>query len=167
MLSRKEFNEAVQLHSDSLFRYMLKLVRDRDMADNWVQEAYTVLWEKRENIESSKVKSFLYTTAYRKMIDSYRREIRFADFASGATQETKTAQPDYSKRQLLELAFSRVEAKYKSLILLRDYEGYDYSSIAEISGLSLSSVKVNIFRGRQKLKEILTQLMTEPEVKHG
>lgn len=48
MLSKIEFTEAVQLHSDGLFRYMLKLVKDKAMAENWVQDAYTALWENRE-----------------------------------------------------------------------------------------------------------------------
>lgn len=95
------------------------------------------------------------------MIDNYRRESRFAEFAQNTPQVRKTNQPDIAKKQLLELAFNQIDAKYKELILLRDYEGYDYKSIASICGISLSSVKVNIFRGRQKLKEILTQLLLE------
>jgi RNA polymerase sigma-70 factor (ECF subfamily) len=41
------------------------------------------------------------------------------------------------------------------VILLRDYEGYNYEEIAEVTELTLSQVKVYIFRGRQKLKEYI------------
>jgi len=43
----------------------------------------------------------------------------------------------------------------RSVILLRDYEGYNYEEIAEVTELTLSQVKVYIFRGRQKLKEYI------------
>ena len=43
----------------------------------------------------------------------------------------------------------------RSVILLRDYEGYNYDEIADITGLTLSQVKVYIFRGRQKLKQYI------------
>ena len=46
----------------------------------------------------------------------------------------------------------------KSVVLLRDYEGYNYAEIAEITGLSESQVKVYIFRARKALKEYIKRL---------
>lgn len=162
MITRSDFNKAVEIHSDGLYGYMLKLVKDKDEAKNWVQEAFTILWENRDKVEMARVKSFLFTTAYRKMIDGYRREKRGTEItAEIARNEPNSWSMQYDKKQLLDLAFAKISTKYKSLILLRDYEGYDYQSIADISGVSLSAVKVNLFRARKEMKEILSGLLSE------
>ncbi len=57
--------------------------------------------------------------------------------------------------EILEEAVSRLPADQRSVILLRDYEGYSYEDIASITGLSESQVKVYIFRGRMFLKNFL------------
>ena len=162
MITKSDFNKAVEIHSDRLYGYMLKLVKDKDEAKNWVQEAFTILWENKDKVEADRVKSFLFTTAYRKMIDGYRREKRGTEITTEIARNQPTNwDTQYDKKQLLELAFTKISAKYKSLILLRDYEGYDYQSIAEISGVSLSAVKVNLFRARKEMKEVLSKLLIE------
>jgi RNA polymerase sigma-70 factor (ECF subfamily) len=51
------------------------------------------------------------------------------------------------------MAVNRLSKNQKTAITLRDYEGYDYRTIAEITGMSEAQVKINIFRARQTLKE--------------
>ena len=58
-------------------------------------------------------------------------------------------------QEVLHEALNRLPEIQKSVILLRDYEGYNYEEIAEITGLNLSQVKVYIFRGRKQLKEYI------------
>ena len=55
----------------------------------------------------------------------------------------------------LEKALTQISEIQRTVILLRDYEGYSYAEIGEITGLNESQVKVNIFRGRQALKDII------------
>jgi len=162
MITQSDFNKAVEINSDRLYGYMLKLVKDKDEAKNWVQEAFTILWENRAKVDPANTKSFLFTTAYRKMVDNYRRQkIGAAITAEITRNELSAHSTQYDKKQLLDLAFSQIGDQYKALILLRDYEGYDYQSIAEISGVSLSAVKVNLFRARKAMKDALTELLTE------
>lgn len=163
MISRTEYEDAVMQYSNALYRYMFKLIGDKSEAENWVQEAYTILWEKRHKVTVPKIKSFLFTTAYRKMIDAYRRnklQERFLD------QDSLLISSDnqYDEKQLLEVAFARIKPKHKAVILLRDYEGYDYESIAEITELSLANVKVTLFRARKALKEVLSALLQERRI---
>ena len=60
--------------------------------------------------------------------------------------------------EVLQEALSRLPENQRSVIMLRDYEGYDYNEIAEITQLTLSQVKVYIFRGRKVLKEYLVSV---------
>jgi RNA polymerase sigma-70 factor (ECF subfamily) len=166
MIGKAEYEEAVAQHSNALFRYMFKLIGNKEEAENWVQEAYTILWEKRTDVDPLKIKSFLFTTAYRKMIDAFRRNQWKEKHQHEFTGNSNTDQSNYAQKQLLEVAFAQVKPEQKALIMLRDYEGYDYESISQITSLSLASVKVNLFRARKALKVILTHLLEERSIQH-
>jgi len=137
---------------------MLKQTRDKDAAKDLVQEAYLKLWQKHDNVDFKKAKSYLFTTGYNKMIDDYRKNSR-----QELIQETHTKQHTHSEQysdlsEVLEEALNKLPEIQKSVILLRDYEGYSYDEIGEITGLKASQVKVYIYRGRLKLKEYLVSV---------
>lgn len=59
---------------------------------------------------------------------------------------------------MLNEALQKLPEIQKSVVLLRDYEGYIYTEIAEITGLNESQVKVYIFRARVTLREYIKRL---------
>jgi RNA polymerase sigma-70 factor (ECF subfamily) len=61
-------------------------------------------------------------------------------------------------QEILHEALERLSEIQRSVILLRDYEGYSYQEIGEITGLSESQVKVYIYRGRVFLKNYIGKL---------
>jgi RNA polymerase sigma factor (sigma-70 family) len=69
-----------------------------------------------------------------------------------------THQQNHDLKSILDQALNTLSDIQKSVILLRDYEGYNYKEIAEVTGLNLSQVKVYIFRGRQKLKNYIGKM---------
>src|SRR5674476_1681579 len=72
----REYNQSVDLYSDNVFRFILKNIRDEERARDIVQDSYEKLWRNAENINSEKVKSYLFTTAYHTMIDVLRKDKR-------------------------------------------------------------------------------------------
>lgn len=71
-------------------------------------------------------------------------------------QEKPTSPNEFNGlRQILHNALARLPEIQRTVILLRDYEGYSYEEIGEITHLNESQVKVYIFRGRQTLKTII------------
>ena len=61
-------------------------------------------------------------------------------------------------KEILDEALQRLPELQKSLVLLRDYEGYSYDEIGRITGLNESQVKVYIFRARTTLKNYLVSI---------
>ena len=61
-------------------------------------------------------------------------------------------------KEILNEALSRLPEIQKTVILLRDYEGYDYAEIGEITNLTESQVKVYIFRARTFLKNYIGKM---------
>jgi RNA polymerase sigma-70 factor (ECF subfamily) len=154
----KEYNQAVELFSDNVFRFVLKNIRDEEKAKDIVQDSFEKMWEKRDNVEGSKVKSYLFTTAYRTMIDKIRKYKKQGNWDELSESDYAKSAGHHDLSEVLQTALSRLPEVQRSVVLLRDYEGYNYEEIAEITNLSLSQVKVYIFRARKALKEYLVSI---------
>ncbi len=150
-----EYNDSVDKYSDNLYRFVLKNIRDEDKAKDIVQDTYLKFWEKKDNVTLSKIKSYLFTTAYHTLIDVVRREKKQGSF-NDVKEENYSTKTEYSDLQeVLHEAIEQLPEAQKAVILLRDYEGYPYDEIAKITGMTESKVKVYIFRGRKFLKNYL------------
>ena len=138
-----------------MFRFILKQIKDRDAAKDIVQDAFEKMWKKLDSIDASKAKSYLFTAAYHTMIDYTRKNSKKAAFTEvDYNQHSHTSQ--YSDlKEVLNRGLDLLPEIQKTVLLLRDYEGYDYAEIGNIANLSESQVKVYIFRARTFLKNYI------------
>ena len=152
-----EFNTCVDLYADNLYRFIVKNIRDTDKAKDIVQDTYEKLWLKVSDVESKNAKSYMFTTAYRTMIDNIRRNKKFSPMENIPETGTSTQkQPDL--KETLEVGLAKLSEIQRTVLLLRDYEGYNYDEIGEITGLNESQVKVYIYRARITMKDYLVRL---------
>jgi RNA polymerase sigma factor (sigma-70 family) len=153
-----EFNQTVDKYADNLYRFILKNIKDSEKARDIVQDTYEKLWMKVSEVESTNAKSYMFTTAYRTMIDRIRREKKQGDMDE-ADFSTLSHNKQYSDlKEILNEALQKLPEVQRSVIMLRDYEGYDYAAIGEITGLTESQVKVYIFRARTFLKNYIVAI---------
>lgn len=151
----EEYNECVDLYADGLYRFVLKNMKDTDKAKDVVQETYTKLWEKVSDVPSTNAKSYMFTTAYRTMVDAWRLEKRTTKIED-ADMDVLFHDRSYSGvKEALNIALDKLPEMQKIVITLRDYEGYSYEEIGKITSLNESQVKVYIFRARKALKEYI------------
>ncbi len=156
-MTEKEYNECVTNYADNVFRFIYKNLRNEEDARDVVQSAFEKMWRTRETVEFIKSKSFLFTIAYNQMIDHIRKGKRVV-LKDEFREDAKVRQPDNSIKKVLEQALDRLNETQKSLVMLKDYEGYSYEEIGKITGLSESQVKVYLHRARVQLKEYLVKL---------
>ncbi|MFT6167172.1 MAG: RNA polymerase sigma-70 factor (ECF subfamily) [Vicingaceae bacterium] len=154
----KDYNKIVGLYSDNVFRFILKNIRDEEKAKDIVQDSFVKLWQKVEEVEFENSKSYLFTTAYRTMIDTIRRDKKQGNWEEVSEQSYSHQKQYTGLNEVLQLALAKLSDTQRSVVMLRDYEGYDYNEIGEITGLSLSQVKVYIFRARKVLKDYLVSV---------
>lgn len=156
-MTPKEYNRAVDEYSDRIYRFVLKSMGDTERARDVVQDSYERLWINVTEIEFEKAKSWLFSTAYNRMIDILRKESRV------------TTEPDYSYQPVYEEGYSdlneilhqcleKLPGNWKSVLLLRDYEGYSYNEISDITGQTEAQVKINIYRGRMALRKMIGKI---------
>lgn len=154
-MTADEYNKAVDDYSDSLYRFILKNIKDREKASDIVQDTYEKLWVRIKDVSYQKIKSYLFTAAYHTMIDVIRKDSKSENFNSVEPEEYSHNSQYTDLQEILHLALERLPDIQKSVILLRDYEGYSYQEIAEITGLNEAQVKVYIYRGRVFLKNYI------------
>ncbi|MCB0760762.1 MAG: RNA polymerase sigma factor [Flavobacteriales bacterium] len=153
-----DYNDCVRQYSDGLFRFIVKNVKDEEWARDVVQDAFEKLWKKHEEVEAEKAKSYLFTTGYRTMIDQIRREKKKGDFEEVGEAQFAHDQHYSDLNDHLHAALDRLPEVQKSVVLLRDYEGYSYKEIEDITGLGEAQVKVYIYRARIALKKYLVSI---------
>jgi RNA polymerase sigma factor (sigma-70 family) len=139
---------------------VMKHIRDKDAAKDIVQDSFEKMWRKIDTIDGEKSKTYLYTTAYHTLVDYTRRNSKKAAFGEvDFNQHSHTKQ--YSDiKEVLNKGLELLPEIQKTVLLLRDYEGYDYAEIGEITQLSESQVKVYIFRARTFLKNYIGRVDT-------
>jgi RNA polymerase sigma-70 factor (ECF subfamily) len=154
-MTAEDYNDCVKHYADGLYRFMLKSTKQVEDARDLVQSAFEKLWEHREEVNAGKSKSYLFTIAYHKMIDLNRKN-RWVDFRESLPEYTETERgPTPRLRQVLEEAMNRLTERQRSLVMLKDYEGYTYEEIGEITGLNAGQVKITLHRARIQLKQYL------------
>ena len=158
-MDRSQYNQCVEQYADRLFRFAFSSLRNREQAEDVVQESFARVWEKVKTIDFAKAKSYLFTTAHHAMIDEVRHQQRFANVEEPLPSNAKTMQNAYPDvNDILHKALALLPEAQRTAVLLRDYEGYSYQEIGDITGMSEAQVKINIFRARTALKNRLKSI---------
>lgn len=150
-----EYNECVNTYADNVFRFIVKNIKQEEDARDIVQTAFEKLWRNRDSVEPGKSKSYLFTIAYNQMIDHIRKSKRVSLREEFKAEERMESKPVNNLKKVLMEALNRLNETQKSLVMLKDYEGYSYEEIGEIMNLTESQVKVYLHRARQTLRAYL------------
>jgi RNA polymerase sigma factor (sigma-70 family) len=157
-MTAQEYNRCVDNYADAVYRFILKNIKDEDKARDIVQDSFEKMWNKVSEISYPKSKSYLFTTAYHTMIDSIRKE-KHTTSMNEESFNMHSVNNSYSDlKEVLNEAVSKLPEIQRHVIMLRDYEGYSYQEIGEITGLNESQVKVYIYRARNFLKNYIGKL---------
>lgn len=154
-MTEKEYNECVTLYADGVYRFIVKNLRHEDDARDVVQNSFEKLWVNRQQVDYARSKSYLFTVAYNQMIDHIRKVKRVSLRDEFRDEARVTDKQTHNLKQTLEAALARLNETQRSLVLLKDYEGYSYDEIAKIMDLSESQVKVYLHRARVQLKNYI------------
>ena len=154
-MTDKEYNQCVTMYADNVYRFILKNLKHEEDARDVVQSAFEKMWINRNDVDNNKCKSYLFTVAYHQMIDHLRKAKRVSLKDEFNEEARVYERPMNNARKMLEEALSRLNETQRSLVLLKDYEGYSYEEIGQITGLNESQVKVYLHRARVQLKNFL------------
>jgi RNA polymerase sigma-70 factor (ECF subfamily) len=158
MISAPEYNQAVREYTRSIFRFLYKSLRDEEAVNDLVQDCYLKLWQHRESIHPQKIKAWLFSVAHHAMLTYVQQASRKVKLEENGHVPVVFPKNEFDTKAVVEKALNELPPLQKSILLLRDMEGYDYKEIGEILELSESQVKVYLFRARQKVKNYIKEL---------
>jgi RNA polymerase sigma-70 factor (ECF subfamily) len=165
------FNDIVAVHQDFLYALVARTVPDRDQADDVTQEAFFRAWRQMGSFRGGSLRSWLARIAVNAAIDLQRARKRrpvqpYPELEDETWQPPagEDADPEATvtraeRVHVLSEALGRITADQRAAIVLFDVEGFDYGEIAEMTGVSLGTVKSRIHRGRLALRDLLADRM--------
>ena len=165
------FNDIVAAYQDYLFALVVRVVNDREAAADAVQEAFFSCYRNLSRFRGDSFRSWLTRIALNAATDVLRyRKRRPADpfpeweddswqppAGEDASPERETMRRSASR--LISQALGEITEDQRKAIVLYDVEGFDYQEIADMTGVSLGTVKSRIHRGRLALRELLASDM--------
>lgn len=164
------FEQLVKAYSHDLFRYAFWLCRDRNVAEDLVQETFARAWKAIDALRDEKAaKAWLMTILRRENARRFEKQTpEWIEIEEELVAEAQSAEPtEKLEKQILYQAMMHLENEFKEPLLLQVVWGYTGDEIAEQLDLKLATVNTRLFRARQKLKQLLSQPDTAQKVLGG
>jgi len=162
--ARRRFGSLCESLRPDLLRFAFWLGRDRQLAEDVVQEAMLRAWKSLDSLtDESKAKSWLLTIVRRELARSFERkrlEVTDLDALVAAEADALAAEDDGELAQMREALF-RLEDDYREPLVLQVLMGYTTREIADAMGLQQGAVLTRLFRARARLRRELG-LAAEP-----
>ena len=175
---RKEFEDIAMEHLDSLYNMAIRLVFNKEAAEDLVQETYLKAYRFFDTFQKgTNIKAWLFKILRNTFINKYRKtvnlpsEIFYEDVESvnsnlsykqesDSAELTDTLETKYNDLGSLmeddvKRAIDSLPIEYKEAILLSDVEELSYNDIAEITNVPIGTVKSRLNRGRKLLQKSL------------
>jgi RNA polymerase sigma-70 factor (ECF subfamily) len=142
----------------------LRIVRDRALAEDAVQEAFLAVWRSAGTFlaEQGKPSTWILTLVHRRAVDIVRREERrrgepLEDVAQPAGEATDEEAWLRAQRQVVQEALRKLPPEQREAIELAYYGGFTQSELAERLGQPLGTIKSRMFTGLRRLRELLAE----------
>ncbi len=157
--SQRAFAAVYQEYSEGVFAYCLKILADRQLAEDVVQETFLKVQQHARSIQRNEsFRSWIFRIARNEALMQLRK--RRLD---GQLEDESVWSEDTPHQQLIALERSEIvnslldnlKHEYREVLVLLAYENMSYAEIAAITGATESSVKSRIFRARKAMLEKL------------
>lgn len=148
-------------HYKVLRNYLNYKFKDVDIADEYAQNSFLILWENCKKIQPIQAKKFLFTTSYRLVLNHYRSEkIHKKHTKQLATDDIDLELPDliFDENELNLKIYAAIKAlpeKQRIVFMMNRFEDQTYREISEILQISVKSVEKRMQRALLNLRMVL------------
>ena len=160
MNKKRKYALLIEVHSKDLYRYALWLCKDKNMAEDVMQEAYLRAWKSLDSLREAKAaKGWLFTIFRREHARQFeRKQFKYNDVESMDTiSDNEIGYDDRPEAFALRNALKVLPAEYREPLEMQVIGGFSCDDIAQILDISTRAVMTRLFRARKKMREILGQ----------
>jgi RNA polymerase sigma-70 factor, ECF subfamily len=165
-----DFTALVDQYYRALYQFALSLAHSEADAADLTQETYLRWAEKGSQLrDTSKVKTWLFTTLYRLFLGRRRHAVRFPhDEIMDAESRLPVIEPDAVRkmegREVMD-ALAEIDETFRAPLVLFYLEDHSYLEIAEILGVPPGTVMSRLHRGKAMLRARLERPASRPQTK--
>ena len=148
------FKELYQRYSADVYRFSYWLCGNEDDAKDITSETFVRIWTSETETKSETVKAYLFTIARNLYLHEKRKMKRFTPITDAIAETAVQPEHNADERSDLEQTMAAIQTLSeieRTILLLRAENELSYEEIATMTGLTVSLVKVKLFRARKKL----------------
>ncbi|OMP79455.1 RNA polymerase subunit sigma-70 [[Flexibacter] sp. ATCC 35208] len=155
------FNALYQAYSKPIWLRILRLVKDKDIADELLQEVFINIWKNRQQIDLEKsFKAFIYTVAQNLVYNYFRKNASDSNLLQNLLLQSpqhymnvEQLMEERELKRLLDEAIDQLSPQRKRAFILCKVEGRSYGEASKIMGVSIATINSHITQSMQFLKE--------------
>lgn len=158
MDKKRKYALLIEAHSRDLYKYALWLCKDKNMAEDVMQEAFLRAWKSLDSLREAKAaKGWLFTIFRREHARQFeRKQFQYKDVESMDTlTDANMGYDDRPEAFALRNALKKLPAEYREPLEMQVLGGFSCGEIATILGISSSAVMTRLFRARKKMRHYL------------
>lgn len=161
--ARAAFDELYARFSTKIYTYCKRILLIDELAEDVFQETFLKFYESANvDREMTNVSAFIFRIARNLCInEKQKKHHSFIDIEE-LTLPVENDSPDIKERaQLVDTALEALPEKFREVLVLKEFLGFSYQEIAELLGSTLPTVRINIYRAKQKIRELLAPYMED------
>ena len=172
------FREVVERYQAKVFSIIYGILRNRNDAEDIAQQVFAKIYFSIKNFDfRSSLLTWIYKITVNECYDYLRKKrvrklVYESDFSVEDSQRMETSDPAtdqapavdkrLAQHDLILKLLSKISEEDRSLILLKEVEGHSVEELAEMTGMNENTIKVKLFRARQKLVKAAQRLDKGP-----
>ncbi len=172
------FREIVERYQSKVFSIIYGILRNRNDAEDIAQQVFAKIYFSIKNFDfRSSLLTWVYKITVNECYDYLRKKrvrklVYESDFSSDDTLRMENAEPvggpapgvdqQLAQHDLILKLLSKLSEEDRSLLLLKEVEGHSVEELSEMTGMNENTIKVKLFRARQKLVKAAARLERAP-----
>jgi RNA polymerase sigma-70 factor (ECF subfamily) len=177
------FREIVERYQSKVFSIIHGIVRQRNDVEDIAQQVFAKVFLSIRNFDfRSSLITWIYKITVNECFDYLRkRKVRKlvyeSDMSEDEVRRVENSEPvvdrqapvdaDLARRDYVLKLLTRVSEEERSLLMMKEVEGYSVEELAEVTGMNENTIKVKLFRARQKLVKAAQRLDRAPGLVTG
>lgn len=163
--AERAFAELYSRYSRKVYAYCLKVLGTQEDAGDVFQDTFIRFFNSaKQRPLTGNIGGYIITIA-RNLCLNYKRDRKqhepFEDYMNLSQNETQEEMDTQEQLELIQTALDKLPIEYREAFVLRQYQGYSYQEISDITGDTSATVKNRVWRAKEKIKSLLAPYLKD------